>query len=221
MSEELAPLPEQVVLYVDNSGKEAITEPEPAEEANERAKQMARDGIQVLSVVDPAYGNTRVGLDRSTRVWYREQGEEADRKDLFSNLMTYREATMAAVELRERGYEILGLISQEQFLERVRPDEDDEVEGAPEPSEPLRRAVERMEKLITRSTESRAMVADHHAESRRYQAVELALRLMEQKKGSLSPREMASSAMATQVIQDAKIIEKYLKGTAPRRPKTP
>lgn len=213
----------QVVLYVDENGDEAVTEPESTEKANERAGEMSRSGVKVLSVVDAEYGRQRVNPAKDTRVWYRPRGSDKSEDDQFSGLMTYAQAMVAGETLREKGHTIVGLISQQQFEERTGNAVGELFEGGEVPedtNEPLRRAVERMEKVITRQEQARATVPDRNAESRRYQAVELALRLMEQKKGSLSPREMATTAMADQVVKDAKVIEKYLKGSTPRRPST-
>lgn len=206
----------QVVLYVDEDGKEAITEAESAEEANARAKDMAQCGVNVLSVVDLDYGRQRVTLVRDTRVWYRQQGRQ---EDMFSPLMTYQHAAATGEDLREAGYEIVGLISQQQFLERTG-NATEEHEEREDPNEPLRRAVERMEKTITRQEQARATVPDHHAESRRYQALELVLKLMEHKDYSTVVDSKRRPVTAEQLVKDAKVIEKYLKGTAPRRPST-
>lgn len=161
----------QVVLYVDENGKEAITDPEPAEEANARAKDMAQRGIQVLSVVDPHYGDKRVNPVRDTRVWYREQGAQEGQDNLFSALMTYEQAAVTGEGLREVGYEIVGLISQEQFPERTGNAAEELFQGG----DPLEQAMGHAQELVPCSDEAKAtgIVPDHHAESRRYQALEL------------------------------------------------
>lgn len=209
----------QVVLYTDEEGNEAITEPEPALAANERAKEMARNGVKVLRVVDPYYGEKRVTPARDTRVWYRPRGSEDEEDDKFSPLMTYPQAMVRGDSLREKGYTIIGLISQQQFEERTAKAAQELFEGKePEdPGEPLRRAVERVEKIVTSQAKAReqagATVPDHQAEGRRYQALELAVKML--------TNQMRLSVDARKLVAEAKVIERYLKGTAPRRPQTP
>lgn len=202
---------QHVVLYVGQDGKEAITDPEPYAEANARAQGMVAAGIHVLSVVDPEYGRKRIDPARDTRVWYRQQGSGESEDGMFSALMTYPEATAAEERFRSSGYEVVGLISQQEFLERtgIAVEESFGPGEITEPGESLRRD----------ETGAMTTVPDHHVESRRYQALELALKLMEQKKGTLSLLEMKGAGAAKQVVEDARAFEKYLKGTTPRVPK--
>jgi hypothetical protein len=214
--------PQKVVLYVDDNGREVLTDPEPYEEANARAKDMAQCGVKVLSVVDPDYGRQRITPPRDTRVWYRKQGAEEGQDDMFSGLMTYQEAAASGEGLRSKAYEIVGLISQQQFLERTENAVEELFEGGAvhDPTAPLLHALERVEKTITRQEQARATVPDRNSESRRYQALELALRLLDVKKDTLSPAERKGEGVAKRVVEDARVIEKYLKGTTPRPPKS-
>lgn len=217
---------DQVVLWLDPQGVEQITTPEPAEQANERAKGMARDGVNVLSVVDAEYGHRRVNPAKDTRVWFRSNGSDKDEDDMFTGLMSYNQAMVTGEKLREQGHAIVGLISQQQFEERTVDAVKDLFEGGEQPKDTLaelRETLERVEKStasLTRQDKARATVPDRNAESRRYQAMELALRLLDVKKDTLSPAERKGEGVAKRIVEDARVIERYLKGTTPRTPST-
>lgn len=109
-------------------------------------------------------------------------------------------------------------------------------EQADKPEDPgksitaLRAAVERIEKEILaekeefrRRNESRAMEAPEsprQGESRRHQALQWALKLLELKSEGLPLTDMQKAVSPEQVVKDARVLEKYLKGTTPRTPRS-
>lgn len=146
---------------------------------------------------------------RDTRVWYRKKDAQNGEDSIFSALMAYQEAAEEAERLAARGYVVEALISQQQFLERA----GNAMEEPEEPNEALREAQARMEKTVTRQGDG---------ESRRLQALDWALRLAEVhaavKTGGVVLKD-PKPVTAAEVVADAKVFERYLKGSQPRSPK--
>lgn len=171
------------VAFLDEDGVERYTAVLPYAKANERAEVIRLGGMEIIGVMTVEHA--------------RERRNNPDADIVHPDPELLPEPSADHVTLFE------GEVEQAEASKRAAAEAD------------IRRALERAEKILLDAEEqarSRCTVAERSEEPRRYQALEMALRLMEQK-GFPTIGERARATTAENLVKDAKVIEKYLKGT--------
>lgn len=217
-----------VVLYLDYEGHQQATSPGVSlKTANKRAEEMEHQGVQVLAVMSEEEGRNRVlffhaSPDELFRVKYRGAGQlraqytkPVPKADIPEALNRLGKAGFKVwivpgedappVDPQEMGFEPEPEPREENVIPfEVVPDPDDDTDA-------FMNALERVRADAEASNRYRT-------DQMRHQALDWALRLHEMR-SRMEPRLAKEVPSASMVVDSAKVFERYLKGTTPRRRK--